>query len=139
MTWVETPEFEFELPGDGWENQSVQSFLADDESMSYHLSRTKLPEGGVQTVLGVWRDEMVSEADDWNVVSDGEVEIGAQVGLETRVVARAQGQAQYFRVLTVPYYEIALTFCWSGMAASMADIDRTADAVFAGVKFWSRQ
>jgi len=138
VTWAETPEFEFELPGDGWENQSVQSFLTEDERMAYLISRSRLPEGGAQSVADEWRDELMSDADDWNLVSEREVEVGALLGLEQRIVARAEGQAQYFRLMTVPYYEIALLFCWSGAAGAMADIDRTADACVAGVQFWSR-
>lgn len=136
--WATAADFEFELPGDGWVEESMQSFAAQDARISQFVTRTALPEEGVAPVLGLWRAKMTDDADEQEVVGEGPTNIGDAHGQEVRLLVRQQGAAHYCRLISVEYYELALTFCWVGPANETRHIDEHAEECIRSTRFRER-
>ncbi|NUP12234.1 MAG: hypothetical protein HOW73_39815 [Polyangiaceae bacterium] len=135
MTWAMAADFEFELPGPDWVEESIQSFSAEDASISQVVARTALPEEGVGPVLEFWKNKVIEAGEDHDVLGEDDIAVGEALGREVKLVVRTQGNAQYCRLIVVEYYELAVIFSLFGPARSLAEIDERADALIAKTEF----
>lgn len=137
MSLFHTSAFSFELPGEGWEDQSMQRFLALDGETTFFVGRAPLGEGGVLEVLEGLSAEAVS-GNEFQQLGHRELQVGALDAHEVRLIVQEEGEAVYYRFLGIAYYDVALTFAWNGPAGSRKLCDARADAVLAGLQLRRR-
>jgi hypothetical protein len=140
MTQFVTRAFRFELPGDDWDELTVQLYsrTRDDDSTLFAIARTPLRDGG-----GVDAEEIVQKLPprpdvEREIVRSERVEVGPQEAHDVSVVSRSLRSAEYFRIVCVAYFDLELTFQWTGPVAERGAIDARADRTLESLKFRRR-
>lgn len=136
MTWFSTKAFQFDLPGDGWDELTIQSFHSqEDEHAAFAISRQKASEDVdlVESVKNTPAPYLERE-----IVRHEPRQVGALDAEDLAVIGRASTHADYHRMVVVRYYDLALSFQWSGAAANRDAVDARVEQALETVRFRSR-
>lgn len=140
MTHFVTRAFRFDLPGNDWDELTVQLFspTRDDDTTLFAIARTPLLEGSSVDAEEIVK-KLPSRPDvEREVVRSERVEVGPQEAQDVSVISRTLRSADYFRLVCVAYYDLELTFQWTGPVAERASIDARADRTLESLKFRRR-
>jgi hypothetical protein len=139
VTAFATTAFHFELPGDGWEDRSVQLFRSPDEPRAVlAVSRTYLgdePPGDLADAIAGLPTEAYSER---TILRCERTEVGPLDAQEAEVIAHGPEGADYVRVLAVSYYDLEVSFEWSGPASRREAVDASARRTIDSLRFRRR-
>jgi hypothetical protein len=140
MTQFVTRAFRFELPGDDWDELTVQLYspTRDDDGTLFAIARTPLPEGNVLDAEEIVRKLPPRPDIERVVVRSERVEVGPQEAHDVGVINRSFRSAEYLRLVCIAYYDLELTFQWTGPFADRAAIDSRADRTLESLKFRRR-
>jgi len=140
VTLFSTNKFQFDLPGDGWVEQTIHIFHAPDDQKTGFVITRFVPEGPGEDrsieasfaaiPAGLW--------DDREIVRTGRRSFGTVDCEDVSFVTRIGAEARYFRVVTLPHYGRELSFQWVGHAAAREQIDRRVEHTLDSIRFWSR-
>lgn len=140
MTHFVTRAFRFDLPGNDWDELTVQLFspTRDDDTTLFAIARTPLLEGGTVDAEEIVKKLPTRPDVEREIVRSERVEVGPQEAQDVSVVSRTLRSADYFRLVCVAYYDLELTFQWTGPVAERAAIDARADRTLESLKFRRR-
>jgi hypothetical protein len=139
MTWFATSAFSFELPGDAWEERTLNMFRPEnDERTMFLVGRSKVPEGGPVSVEDILKAMPMGPYDVREVVRHEWRQIGPLDAEDVSVFARQGATGEYYRFVTVNYYDLELTFQFAGPVADREDVDRRAERTLESVRFRKR-
>jgi hypothetical protein len=140
VTHFVTRAFRFDLPGNDWDELTVQLFspTRDDDTTLFAIARTPLLEGGTVDAEEIVKKLPPRPDVEREIVRSERVEVGPQEAQDVSVVSRTLRSADYFRLVCVAYYDLELTFQWTGPVAERASIDARADRTLESLKFRRR-
>jgi hypothetical protein len=129
-----TSDFEFELPGDDWVEETANLYhLAGDTRSVLIINRDVIPEGGFNTerILAalpkVQYDEYIFE-------EQRDCEFGGFHAHEGKFLARKGATADYHRLFSIAYYKRQFTLHWSGPNESRREIDSNAEQMLESLR-----
>lgn len=137
MTWFSTDAFRFELPEDGWIEQTVHVFHPpNDPKTGFVITRVPSePDGaGVERSLQALPEWLYDERE---VLRSERRYFGTAEAEDVSFLARKGMDGSYFRVVAVPYYGRELSFQWMGPIADREQVDARVERALAKLRFWS--
>jgi hypothetical protein len=139
MSWFSTSAFSFELPGDRWEERTVNLFRPrhDDRSV-FMLGRAKIPEGGPVPFEELLDSLPMGPYDERKIVRHEPCRVGMLEGEDVSLFARTGASGEYYRFVSVPYYDLEVTFQFAGPIADRQKVDENADRTLDSVRFRKR-
>jgi hypothetical protein len=139
MTRFAADAFRFDLPGDGWREESVQMFTPEgDDASAFMIGRRERAADAAQTIeraLGSFPKSSVLEVE---LVRSEQIEVGALQGTDLGIISRAKTGADYMRLVIVPYYDEDLYLSWGGPAADRSAVDARAEHGLETMRFRRR-
>ncbi len=139
MSWFCTSAFHFELPGDDWEERTLNFYRPNDDAQSvFIVGRAKIPEGGAPPATEVLASIPLGEFEEREILSHQARSVGPLDGEDLAVFARAGTTGQYYRFVSVPYYDLEVTFQFSGPMAARDAVDARVEATLESVRFRKR-
>lgn len=140
MSWFSTSRFRFELPGDVWEERTLHVFRPPDDTRSvFMVGRAKPPPGKRPTVEELMAAMPEGPYDERQVVRREWRQVGPLEGEDVTIAARGGAAADYYRFISVDYYELELTFQFAGPISERDRVDARAEATLQSVAFRRRQ
>ena len=138
MNTFSTNAFRFTLPGDGWMEKTAHFFRRkNDPTSQFAISRvTKEPDDMPLESLV----ELIPEP------VDGEKEVlrselrdfGAADAEDVSVRTRFGTTAIYHHIVSIPYYQLSLSFQWTGPFAQRDAVDASVERTLSSLRFWDR-
>jgi hypothetical protein len=138
LSWFTTTDFSFELPGEAWEERSLQLLVDTQDGSTILIAREPFGEGGLRAPLEVLVNGAIDPAAEREVLGYSLRQIGPLDAEEARVIVREDRGASYFRFMTVGYYELVLCFGWTGLAPLRREIDARAESFIESLEFRKR-
>jgi len=139
MSWFSTAFFHFELPGEAWEEQTLNIFRPTDDERSYLMvGRAKIPETGPIPVAKLIEDLPMGEYDERKIIRHEWRQVGPLEGEDVGLFARSGTTGEYYRFVSVPYYDLEVTFQFVGPMAQRGHVDRRAESTLQSVRFRKR-
>lgn len=139
MSWFSTQSFHFELPGDSWEERTVQVFRpTDDERSAFMLGRAKLPPGGKPEFEDVLASLPEGPYDERKILRHERCQVGPLEGEDVSLFARAGATGEYYRFVSVAYYDLEVTFQFAGPMAAREQVDARVEKTLESVSFRRR-
>lgn len=139
MSWFATSAFSFELPGDAWEERTLNMFRPEnDDKTAFLVGRAKVPEGGPVSVEDILKDLPLGPYDEREVIRHEWRQVGPLDAEDVSVIARTGADGEYYRFVTVNYYDLEVTFQFAGRAAEQAEVDARAEKTLESVRFRKR-
>jgi hypothetical protein len=139
MSWFSTSKFHFELPGNRWEERTLQIFRPmDDDRSVFIVGRAKLPSEGRPDVESLLASLPEGPYDERKIIRHERCQVGPLEGEDVSVFARAGAAGDYYRFVSVPYYDLELTFQFAGPMSDRAQVDARVDATLSSVWFRRR-
>lgn len=137
MNWFSTKAFAFELPGDGWSEETTQFFTPkDDDTKAFAISRQKNdPALDMEATVKEMKGGAYLERE---IVRSEPIQVGPLEAKDVSIVARNLKGADYLRNVLVTYYDLLLNFQWVGPAPSRKEIDALADRTLETLRFRRR-
>lgn len=139
MRQFSTDDFRFDLPGQGWREETLQHFSpeGDDESAFMIARRERAPDAA-EALTRTFAAFPKSAKLEVELVRSEEIQVGPLAGTDIGIIARTTKGADYMRVVIVPYYDLDLYLNWGGPAAQRAAIDGRAARALETVRFLRR-
>jgi hypothetical protein len=107
MSWFSTASFHFELPGDEWEERTVHVFRpTDDERSVFMIGRAKRPPSGALDVAEVLASLPKGPYDERKIIGRESREVGPLRAEDVSLFARAGADGEYYRFVSVAYYDL---------------------------------
>jgi hypothetical protein len=135
-TEYRTNDLTFDLPGEGWIDQSFNAIVTRDSALSCFVGRDSIKDH--QTAI----EELVA------VVTKGSTEmtvegrracvLGPLEGQEARVIALEEGVWLYYRIASTHYYDKSLTLAFYGPEGRRAEVDDQMDRTQREIRFRRR-
>lgn len=139
MSWFSTANFHFELPGDQWEERTLQIFRpTDDDRSVFIVGRSKLPPEGRPEVEALLASLPEGPYDERKIIRHERCQVGPLEGEDVSVLARAGAVGDYYRFVSVAYYDLELTFQFAGPMAAREQVDARVEATLQSVWFRRR-
>lgn len=139
MSWFSTSAFHFELPGDAWEERTVNMFRPPNDDHSVFLvARSKVPEGGAVSVEEVLKSLPMGDHDVREVIRQEWRQVGPLDAEDASVFARTGAEGEYYRFVSVAYYDLEVTFQFAGPMAEREKVDVRAEKTLESVRFRKR-
>jgi len=140
MTWFSTNEFLFELPGDGWVEETIHVFYAkEDDRTGFVITRVSPVKGGDNSLEASIAALPKGLYDEKEIVRSEYRYFGAVDGQDVSFFARKGMDGSYFRIVSVPCHGRELSLQWMGPAGTREQVDERAERTLESLKFWSRQ
>lgn len=114
----------------------MQNFQSpEEERTAFVISRDKVAEDVdlVDSVMKTSAPYLERE-----IVHHERRQVGALDAEDLAVIGRASTHADYHRMVVVRYYDLALSFQWSGAASTRAAVDARVEHVLETLRFRSR-
>lgn len=139
MSWFCTSAFHFELPGEEWEERTLNLYRpGKDPNTVFMVGRAKIPEGGIPPADEVLASLPMGPYDDREIVKQEIRRVGPLDAEDMTVTARAGTSSFYYRFVSVPYYDLEVTFQFAGPITDRAQIDARAEEALQSVRFRKR-
>lgn len=136
MSWFSTSAFQFELPGDGWDERTQQRHAAPDRPRHrFAVSRAPKNEGETIDVEAAVRAFPELPNTEREILRKAPVTVGLCAGEDLSFVQRSLLGAEYIRIVVVEYYDRILAFHWMGPASDRDEIDERAERGLESILF----
>jgi hypothetical protein len=140
VTWFSTNDFLFDLPGDGWVEETIHVFYAkEDDRTGFVITRVSPVKGADNSLEASIAALPKGLYDEKEIVRSEYRDFGAVDGQDVSFFARRGMDGSYFRIVSVPYYGRELSFQWMGPAGTREQVDERAERTLESLRFWSRQ
>lgn len=134
-----TASFHFELPGDRWEERTVQVFRpTDDDRSVFMIGRAKLPPGGKPDVEEVLTSLPEGPYDERKILRHETRQVGPLEAEDVALFARAGATGEYYRFVSVAYYDLEVTFQFAGPMAAREQVDARVETTLESIRFRRR-
>lgn len=139
MTRFAADAFRFDLPGDGWREETIQMFSpeGDDES-AFMIGRRERAKDAAEAIERAFATFPKMSGLEVEMVRSEPVEVGSLQGTDLGIITRTKKGADYMRVVIVPYYDKDLYLNWGGPAAERSAVDARAARTLETVRFRRR-
>jgi hypothetical protein len=139
MSWFSTSAFDFELPGEAWEERTVHVFrVPGDARSAFMIGRAKIPPTGRVSLEEILPTLPMGAHDERKILRHETRDVGPLDGDDVSFYARSGTEGQYYRFVSVAYYDLELTFQFTGPMDAREDIDARADETLDSVQFRKR-
>jgi len=140
MSWFSTSAFRFELPGDVWEERTMHLFRPPNDTRSvFMVGRAKPPPGKRPTTEELIASLPKGPYDERTIIRQEWCQVGPLEGEDVSVAARGGVMGDYYRFVSVAYYELELTFQFAGPMSARDEVDARVEATIRSVRFRRRQ
>jgi hypothetical protein len=139
MTRFAADAFRFDLPGNGWREESVQMFSPEgDDASAFMIGRRERAADAAETIERALASFPKSSVLEVELVRSEQIEVGALPATDLGIISRAKSGADYMRLVIVPYYDEDLYLSWGGPAAERATVDARAAKSLESMRFRRR-
>jgi len=139
MTRFAADAFRFDLPGDGWREESVQFFSPEgDDASAFMIGRRERAADAAESIEHALASFPKSTFLEVELVRSEWIEVGALQGTDLAIIARAKTGADYMRLVILPYYDEDLYLNWGGPASDRTAVDARAERSLETMRFRRR-
>lgn len=119
-----TDAFRFNLPGDGWKEETLQHFSPEgnDES-AFMIGRRERSVDAAESLERTFATFPKLDKLEVELVRSEEISVGSLPATDLGIVIRTTTGADYMRIVLIPYYDSELYLNWGGPAAERSAID----------------
>ncbi len=139
MSWFTTSAFHFQLPGDRWEERTMHVFRPlDDQRSILMVGRAKVPPEGKPDIEDLLKSLPEGPYDERTILRRDRCQVGPLQGEDVSILARSGATGDYYRFISVDYYELELTFQFAGPMAAREEVDSRVETTLQTLWFRSR-
>lgn len=139
MSWFTTSAFHFQLPGDAWEERTTHVFRHPSDTRSIVMvGRAKVPPEGKPSVEELVASLPQGPYDERTILSKEPCQVGPLEGEDVCMLARSGATGDYYRFVSVDYYDLEVTFQFAGPMSAREEVDARVESTLQTVAFRRR-
>ncbi len=139
MSWFCTSAFHFQLPGDAWEERTTHVLRhPSDKRTILMVGRAKVPPEGKPPVEELLASLPKGPYDERKILEKTPCQVGPLEGEDVSVLALSGATGDYYRFVSVDYYDLEVTFQFAGPMSRREEVDARVATTLASVVFRRR-
>jgi hypothetical protein len=135
MTWFSTKAFDFQLSGEGWNDETINVYDQKGDGPLNRLAITRQKYAPEQDLDATFREMKGGDYQEREIVRSDLIQVGMLDAQDVSVIARNVAGADYHRVVSIHYFDTTLNFQWVGPAIGREIVDERAERTLETIKF----